>query len=85
LRAGGQAVLAALALLPVSLLPSMVSFAGPLYFVWALLLGAAQIACAAMFLFRQSDQSARVLLRASLVYLPALLIWLMLGPLRSFS
>ncbi|HEV7223382.1 MAG TPA: heme o synthase [Pirellulales bacterium] len=85
LRAGGQAVLAALALLPVSLLPSMVSFAGPLYFVWALLLGAAQIACAAMFLFRQSDRSARVLLRASLVYLPSLLIWLMLGPFRSFS
>ena len=85
LRAGGQAVLAALALLPVSLLPSMVSFAGPLYFVWALFLGAAQIACAAFFLFRLSDLSARILLRASLVYLPALLIWLMLGPLRTFN
>lgn len=85
LRAGGQAVLAALALLPVSLLPSMVSFAGPLYFLWALFLGAAQIGCAAFFLFRLSDQSARILLRASLVYLPALLIWLMLGPLRTFS
>ncbi|HVX62452.1 MAG TPA: heme o synthase [Pirellulales bacterium] len=85
LRAGGQAVLAALALLPVSLLPSMVSFAGPLYFLWALLLGSAQIVCAAIFLFRLSDSSARLLLRASLAYLPALLIWLMLGPLRTFS
>lgn len=85
LRAGGQAVLAALALLPVSLLPSMVSFAGPAYFALALLLGVGQIACAAIFLFRLSDGSARVLLRASLVYLPALLTWLMLGPLRSFD
>ena len=85
LRAGGQAVIAALALLPVSLLPSMVSFAGPVYFGWALLLGVGQIVCAAAFLLRLSDGSARVLLRASLVYLPALLVWLMLGPLRSFD
>ncbi|HUY89325.1 MAG TPA: heme o synthase [Pirellulales bacterium] len=85
LRAGGQAVLAALALLPVSLLPSMVSFAGSVYFAWALLLGAAQLACAAMFLFRLSDGSARMLLRASLVYLPSLLTWLMLGPLSSLG
>ena len=85
LRAGGQAVLAALALLPVSLLPSMVSFAGSTYFAWALLLGAAQLACAAAFLFRLSDASARVLLRASLVYLPSLLVWLMLGPLSSLG
>jgi len=85
LRPGMQAVLAALVLVPVSLLPAVAGFAGPIYFFWALALGVGQLACAAAFLVRRNDASARTLLRASLVYLPALLMWLMLGPLRSFS
>jgi len=85
LRPGAQAVLAALVLVPVSLLPAVAGFAGPIYFFWALALGVGQLGCAAAFLVRRDDASARVLLRASLVYLPALLMWLMLGPLRSFS
>jgi protoheme IX farnesyltransferase len=79
-RAGLQAVVAALALVPVSLVPAVVSFAGPLYFVWALLLGLGQLAAATWFLRRRDDFSARVLLRASLIYLPTLLVMLMLGP-----
>jgi heme o synthase len=85
LRPGMQAVLAALVLVPVSLLPAVAGFAGPIYFFWALALGVGQLACAAAFLVRRDDTSARILLRASLVYLPALLMWLMMGPLRSFS
>jgi heme o synthase len=85
LRPGMQAVLAALVLVPVSLLPAVAGFAGPIYFFWALALGVGQLACAAAFLIRRDDASARILLRASLVYLPALLMWLMMGPLRSFS
>jgi protoheme IX farnesyltransferase len=81
-RAGSQAVMAALALVPVSLLPSVISFAGPAYFVWALLLSVGQLLCAVLFLTRMSDQTARVLLRASLVYLPSLLLWLTAGPFR---
>lgn len=80
-RAGAQAFLAALVLLPVSLLPAGMGLAGPAYLVWALALGLGQLACAARFLGRQDDTSARLLLRASLVYLPALLVGLMLGPL----
>lgn len=82
LRAGAQAVIAALALVPVSLLPAVISFAGSTYFVWALLLSVGQLLCAAAFMFRMNDHTARVLLRASLVYLPGLLIWLTAGPFR---
>jgi len=80
-RAGLQAFLAAAALVPVSLLPTVVSFAGAAPFAAAL--GLAQLACALGFMIARSDASARLLLRASLVYLPALLAWLMLGPFLS--
>jgi protoheme IX farnesyltransferase len=82
LRAGVQALLAALALVPVSLLPALISFAGPTYFVWALLLSLGQLCCAGTFLLRMNETSARALLRASLIYLPALLLWLTAGPFR---
>ena len=41
------------------------------YFAWALLLGVGQLACAVSFFVRLSEQSARRLLLASLIYLPA--------------
>ena len=82
LRAGGQAVIAALALVPVSLLPAVISFAGSTYFIWALLLSLCQLLCATAFLLRMNDHTARVLLRASLIYLPGLLLWLTAGPFR---
>ena len=78
--AGRQSFFAALVLIPVSLLPSLVHGAGPLYFAWAALLGTLQLACAAWFLVRRDRQTARVLLRATLIYLPSLLLMLMLGP-----
>lgn len=79
-RAGAQAVAAALALVPVSLVPAVVSFAGPMYFAWALALGVGQLGCAGLFFYRRNDLTARVLLRASLVYLPTLLLMLVVGP-----
>lgn len=79
-RAGAQAVVTALILIPVSLLPSVVDSAGPLYFVWACGLGLAQLACAVRFMSRLDELSARILLRASVIYLPSLLLMLMLGP-----
>jgi protoheme IX farnesyltransferase len=82
LRAGAQALVAALALVPVSLLPAVISFAGPTYFIWALALSLGQLFCAAAFLLHMNDQTARTLLRASLIYLPALLLWLTAGPFR---
>lgn len=80
MRAGVQAVVASLALLPVSLLPLLL-LAGRSYGVGAMLLGIAYFAASCMFLSRRDDRSARRLLRVSLVYLPALLGLFVLAPL----
>ncbi len=77
-RAGLQAMLGALVLLPVSVLPAVSRLAGPRFFVAALLLGLAQLACAVWFARRLDNGSARLLLRASLVYLPTVLVLLLL-------
>jgi heme o synthase len=80
-RAGAQAVVAALVLIPVSLVPCLSQPAGGVYFGWALFLGSVQLACAAGFFVQLSERAARRLLLASLVYLPAMLGLLVLGPL----
>lgn len=71
LRAGAQAVVGALALIPVSLVPALSPQAGSsaVYCGWALILGAVQLAAAVLFLFQRNDRTARHLLRASLAYL----------------
>lgn len=80
-RAGVQAVLAALALLPVSFVPALFAPPGISWYVAvAFVLGAGQLACAVLFCFRLDEPSARRLLRASLVYLPLLLGLLLLVP-----
>ena len=79
-RSGVQAVLAAVALLPVSFVPAL-GVGGSWYIACAFVLGTLQLACAVLFFTRLSDASARLLLRASLVYLPALLALLALVPL----
>ena len=77
-RAGGQAILAALAIVPVSLLagsdPLRVSYA-----LGALLLGVAYFAASAWFCWRRDERSARTLLQVSLVYLPGLLALLVMS------
>jgi len=80
MRAGYQAVLAAAILCPISLLPAtQLSWDVVwLYVAWSLLLGTGQFVCAVRFLIVRDQSTARVLLRASLVYLPALLIVLWL-------
>ncbi|MEX2309261.1 MAG: heme o synthase [Pirellulales bacterium] len=71
LRAGAQAVVGALALVPVSLVPALSPQAGSpaIYCGWTLVLGALQVAAATQFLFHRDDRTARRLLRASLGYL----------------
>jgi protoheme IX farnesyltransferase len=84
-RAGAQAVVSALALLPVSLLFVLHSqFAFILGWI-LLLLGGAQFACAVAFLVCRDEPAARRLLRASLVYLPAVLAVLTLGPIVAWN
>jgi protoheme IX farnesyltransferase len=77
-RAGVQAVWAALALVPVSIIPALFSpgFGAAMYAVVALVLGLGQLALAIQFCAWRSSSSARRLLRASLIYLPAVLLLL---------
>ena len=72
MRAGAQALVAALVLVPVSLVPALSPQSGSaaVYCLWAVLLGAGQVAAALFFMIHRDDISARRLLRASLVYLP---------------
>ena len=73
---GFRVVAYSLALLPVTLVPSILGYAGVGYFVGATLLGIWFLWFAIRFCF-SSDQ-ARPLLRASVLYLPVLLAMLML-------
>jgi protoheme IX farnesyltransferase len=70
-RAGAQAAVAALALVPVSLVPALSpQAASPLvYCGWTMVLGGGQLGAAIAFLIRRDDRAARRLLRASLVYM----------------
>jgi protoheme IX farnesyltransferase len=67
-----QAVTYAAALIPVSLLPTIVGLSGGFYFGTAALLGAAQLVLAVQFAQHRSRERARRLFYASLVYLPVL-------------
>lgn len=75
---GRQALNYCCALLPVSLTPALAGVAGPVYFLGALLLGAAYLGFAARFAAAESVTNARRLLRVSVAYLPLLLMLLML-------
>jgi protoheme IX farnesyltransferase len=81
-RAGWQSVIAATVLVPVSIIPVLGSpgFGGLLYAASAAVLGIAMLVFSFHFWQRPSDERARSLLKASLVYLPTLLIMLMLAP-----
>jgi len=76
--AGRQIVCGCLALLVVSLLPTLIGLAGPVYFVGALTLGIGLLGCAYAFTFWRSTTDVRRLRFASLVYLPALLLLMVL-------
>lgn len=73
-----QVALATVALLPVSLLPTALGLAGPVYFFGALALGVGFAACAFALAFRRRRSAARRLLLASVTYLPILLALLVL-------
>jgi heme O synthase-like polyprenyltransferase len=72
-RAGRQAVGYALALLPVSLAPSLVGVSGGVYLASALALGLALLWLSARFASARDDRSARALFLGSIAYLP--LLW----------
>ena len=70
---GRQIVLWSLALIPVSLFPSVVGMTGGGYFMAAALLGVAFLACAVKCALTGSRPDARRLFLFSIIYLPALL------------
>ena len=65
-----QALLASLALIPVSLIPAMTGHAGPVYFILAGILSSLFFYYSAGLAFQRSTLAARRLLLASIVYLP---------------
>jgi protoheme IX farnesyltransferase len=77
---GRQAVTHALALIPAGLLPSALGLTGSYYFFGALALGIFYLIQAVRFWLDVSDLSARRLLKASFLYLPAVLVLLLLNP-----
>jgi protoheme IX farnesyltransferase len=80
-RAGAQAVLGGLALLPISLMANLQASA-PWFSIGTTFLGVAYFAAAALFCWRRDDRTARGLLQTSLIYLPAFLVLLVLSPVK---
>ena len=73
-----QTLLPSLALLAVTLVPAIRGAAGIVYLAGALVLGSAFLCYSARFAFQMSTVSARQLLFASILYLPALFAFLAL-------
>ncbi len=80
-RTAAQALIHAMVLLPVSLMPAVLLPVNWAYPAGACVLGLGQLGCAVWFAYARSERSARWLLKASLIYLPALLLLLIWGPL----
>ena len=78
--AGRAAFAYALALLPVSLLPGARGEAGIVTALGAIALGAAYLGAAAWFAWRPAERSARLLLVASLLYLPLYFLVVLVDP-----
>ncbi len=74
IRTARQMVLYSAALIPVSLLPTVLGFTGATYFVGAAVLGLIFLAYSFGFSLAQNAPAARRLLLASVVYLPVVLL-----------
>ena len=68
-----QSALPAVALIPLSLTPTLLGHADRAYLIGALLLSSGFVWCATRLAVRRSNATARRLLLASIIYLPALL------------
>jgi protoheme IX farnesyltransferase len=77
-RTGRQAILYGAALVPLSLLPSLLGLMGTLYFVGALAFGLIYLGFSFGFAAVRSNPGARRLMLASLLYFPALLLIMLL-------
>lgn len=80
-QTGTQAISHAVALLAVSVVPFALNLAGPVYLVTTLILGSVFLGCAVVFKRQLTQQSARRLFFASIIYLPLNLTVLVLDKL----
>jgi heme o synthase len=80
-RVGAQAMMAALVLVPVSLVPCLSQPGGWVFGAWAVALGLGFFLSAACFFVQKTELAARRLLIASLLYLPVMMGLLVIGPL----
>lgn len=78
-RTARQMMLWATALVPVSLLPSVLGISGLVYFIGALVLGVAFVATTVAFAFVQNPRTARRVVLASVAYLPVVLLLMVVG------
>jgi protoheme IX farnesyltransferase len=74
-----QIILYTLTLIPVSLLPTLMGFAGLIYFVGALVLGLLFLSYGFRVAMTKSRQDAKRLLVASVFYLPILFVLMILN------
>lgn len=77
---GRQAVVWAMTLLPVSVLPTIAGLASHVYSIGALVLGLAQLAATFRFAWQRTPEHARLVFYASIVYLP--LLWIVMTVTR---
>jgi heme o synthase len=77
-RTARQVILYGVALIPVSLLPSVLGLMGTVYFAGALLLGLVYLGFGFGFARTRSTSGARWLMLASILYLPAVLLVMLL-------
>jgi heme o synthase len=73
-----QSFFVSMVLIPISLIPTMTGSAGFIYCLGTLALGSIFLMSSARFAFRWSTATARQLLAASIIYLPAVLALMML-------
>jgi protoheme IX farnesyltransferase len=77
-RTASQVVLYGAALVPVSLMPAVLGLLGGVYFAGALALGLAYLGAGVVFARRRTMLGARWLMFASILYLPAILLAMLL-------
>ena len=74
-----QSLAVSLALIPLSLIPTIIGESGLIYSIGALILGSIFAYYSGRFAFRRSNVAARQLLAASIVYLPAVFTLMVLN------
>ena len=84
-RTRRQLLVYSLTLVPVSLYPTVIGLSGTLYFYSAMTLSVLFLAIAARMVLRPTEAAATLLFRASLLYLPLLLLIMFLDATPSFS